>query len=212
MKIGLVGKPSSGKSTFFKASTLAEVDIAPYPFTTIARNEGIGFVKVECADKFFKVQCNPRFGFCINHIRFVPVDMLDVAGLVPGAHEGKGMGNQFLDDLRQADVLIHVIDISGSTNEKGEPVAPGSYDPENDIKFLEEELDYWYAGILKKGWDKFAREVQQTHKEVHKALGNQLTGLGVNENMVEDIIKKNGLDSKPVLYLSDSLANWLSVD
>jgi len=206
MLIGIVGKANVGKSTFFKAATLAEVEIANYPFATIKPNHGTGYVKVECADKHFDVKCNPRFGYCINHVRFVPVDMLDVAGLVPGAHEGKGMGNQFLDDLRQADVLIHVVDISGSTNEKGEPVNPGEYDPINDIRFLEEELDYWYLNILKKGWEKFAKEVQQTNKELHKALAKQLSGIGVNEDMVEEQIRKLELNpSKPIEWSEDEL-------
>lgn len=118
MLIGWVGKPSSGKSTLFKATTLAEVEIANYPFTTIKPNNGIGFVKVPCAEKFFNTKCNPREGYCLDGNRFVPVNLVDVAGLVPGAHEGKGMGNQFLNDLSQADALVHVVDISGSTNEK----------------------------------------------------------------------------------------------
>ena len=119
MLIGLVGKPSVGKSTFFKAATLAEVEIASYPFTTIKPNHGVGYVKVDCIDKEFNVQCNPNHGFCINHKRFVPIDLMDVAGLVPGASEGKGLGNQFLDDLRQADVFIHIVDVSGTTDEVG---------------------------------------------------------------------------------------------
>ena len=83
MLIGIVGKPSSGKSTFFKAATLAEVEIANYPFTTIKPNHGTGFVKVKCVDRELGVKCNPRFGYCLNGKRFVPVDLLDVAGLVP---------------------------------------------------------------------------------------------------------------------------------
>ncbi len=196
MLIGIVGKPSCGKSTFFKAATLAEAEIANYPFTTIDPNRAVGYVKVDCADKDFGVQCNPRFGYCLHHKRFVPVDMLDVAGLVPGAHKGLGRGNEFLDDLRQADVLIHVVDISGSVNEKGEPVDALTYDPANDITFLEEELDYWYLGILKKGWDKFARTVQQEKSEIHKALAKQLSGLGVDEDMIATAISKLSLNKE----------------
>jgi ribosome-binding ATPase YchF (GTP1/OBG family) len=196
MLIGLVGKPSAGKSTFFKAATLAEVEIANYPFTTIKPNEGVGFVKIECVDKEFKVKCDPRNGYCLKNQRFVPVKLIDVAGLVPGAHKGLGRGNQFLDDLRQADVLIHVVDISGSTNEKGEPVEAGSHDPAEDVKFLEEELDMWYLGILKKGWEKFARTVIQEKRDIQAALGKQLSGLKVTEEMVGDIINKLGLDKE----------------
>lgn len=200
MIIGLVGKPSAGKSTFFRAATLAEAEIANYPFTTIEKNEGIGFVKVDCADKDFDVQCNPRFGYCLDHKRFVPIQIIDVAGLVPGAHEGKGKGNQFLDDLRQADVLIHVVDMSGSIDANGRPVDMGSYDPVKDIEFLEEEIDLWYFGILKKGWQKFARQIKQESLEIHKALAKQLSGLKVTENMVEDSIKK--------LSLGEDIEGW----
>src|SRR3989344_369050 len=134
-KIGLVGKPSAGKSTFFKASTLADVAIASYPFTTIKPNHGTGYVRVKCADRDFNKQCNPRFGSCLNGTRFVPVELVDVAGLVPGASEGKGMGNQFLSDLNQADLLIHIVDASGTTNEKGKTLAEGNHDPSKDILF-----------------------------------------------------------------------------
>ncbi len=190
MLIGLVGKPSAGKSTFFRAATLAAAEIANYPFTTIKPNSGIGHVRVECVDKEFGKQCNPRMGFCARGTRYVPVQVIDVAGLVPDAHLGKGKGNQFLDDLRQADVLIHVVDISGSVNAYGEPVEAGSYDPLNDIRFLELEIDLWYYSILEKGWERFARTVQQEKQEVHRAIGTQLSGLGVNEKMAEDVIKK----------------------
>ena len=196
MIVGIVGKPSCGKSTFFKASSLAEAEIANYPFTTIEANQGVGYVKIECVDKEFNKQCNPRFGYCLKGNRFVPVDLIDVAGLVPGAHKGHGRGNQFLDDLRQADVLIHVIDISGSTNEKGEAVETGSYDPAEDINFLETELDMWYLGILKKGWEKFARTVIQEKKQIHVALGKQLSGLKVTEKMVEEVIEEIGLNKE----------------
>lgn len=198
MLIGVVGKPNCGKSTFFKASTLAEIEIANYPFVTIKPNHGIGYVRIECADKDFDVQCNPRDGHCVDHIRFIPIEMMDVAGLVPGAYEGKGMGNQFLDDLRQADVLIHVIDVSGSTNEKGEPVDANTYDPAKDIRFLEFELDMWYYGIIQKVWTRFSRQIKQEHQQVDKAIAKQFSGLKADEVMVKEIIKKLGLDQKDI--------------
>ena len=203
MLIGIVGKPSCGKSTFFKAQTLANVEIANYPFTTIKPNHGTGYVRVDCVDKEFNVKCNPRFGYCIDSKRFVPVELLDVAGLVPGAHEGKGMGNQFLDDLSKADVLIHVVDIGGTTNEKGEPIEPGGYDPANDIRFLEEELDYWILRLIKKGWDKFSRTVHQTHDVLHKAIARHLTGLGVTEELVDEVINSLNLKDKPIIEWTD---------
>src|SRR3989338_4377081 len=206
MLIGVVGKPSVGKSTFFKAATLAEAEIASYPFTTIKPNEGVGYVKVKDPARDFGKVSHPKNGFVVQGSRFIPVQMLDVAGLVPGAHEGKGMGNQFLDDLRQADVLIHVIDVSGSTNEKGDAVPAGSYDPANDVTFLEEELDMWYLGILKKGWEKFARTVMQEKLHIHLALGKQLSGLKVTETMVEDAINELQLDvSKPIGWTDKDL-------
>lgn len=200
MLIGLVGKPSAGKSTFFRAATLAEAEIANYPFTTIKPNSGVGYVKIECVDKEFGKQCNPRTGFCINHVRFVPAQILDVAGLVPEAHLGKGRGNQFLDDLRQADVLIHVIDVSGGLNAHGEPVDVGSYDPAKDVEFLEVELDMWYLGIITKGWEKFARTVQQEGIHVQKALAKQLSGLGGTEEMIAEAIA--------TLQLPASVMQW----
>ncbi len=197
MIVGVVGKTNCGKSTFFKATTLAEVEIADRPFVTLKPNQGVGYVKINCVDKEFNKQCNPQFGFCLENKRFVPVKLIDVAGLVPGAHKGLGRGNEFLSDLNQADVLVHILDISGSTNEKGENVKPLSYDPLKDIKFLEEELDMWYFGLLKKGWDKFSKSVKNEAHEIKISLAKQLTGLKVNEDMIEKSIKKLKLTHHP---------------
>ncbi len=190
MLIGIVGKPSVGKSTFFKSMTLAEVEIANYPFTTIKPNTGAGHVKIkDVAQEISDKKANPREGFVLGEYRFVPVELMDVAGLVPGAYEGKGMGNKFLDDLNQANALINVIDVSGSTNEKGEPVDALSYDPAEDIKFLELELDMWFLGILKKGWEKFSRTIKYENKSIVQPLAKQLSGLRVTEDMVKDVIR-----------------------
>ncbi|MEM5785249.1 MAG: redox-regulated ATPase YchF [Candidatus Aenigmatarchaeota archaeon] len=206
MQIGLVGKPSSGKSTFFKALTLSDVAIAPYPFTTIKPNIGVGYVKIECIEKEFNVKCNPRYGYCINGQRFVPVEVIDVAGLVPGAHLGKGLGNQFLNDLNQADALIHIVDISGSTNEKGEPVPPFTYDPLNDIKFLEEEIDLWYFGILKRNWNKISRQAEQVKFDIETLISEQMCAFKVKKEMVKNIIDKLDLNKiKPSLWKDEKI-------
>ncbi|MDD5022983.1 MAG: redox-regulated ATPase YchF [Candidatus ainarchaeum sp.] len=196
MLIGLVGKPSSGKSTFFQAITSTVVERAAYPFTTIKPNRGVGYVEVECVDKEFNVQCNPRTGFCKNSRRFVPVELLDVAGLVPGAHEGKGLGNKFLDDLRQADILIHIVDASGSTNEKGEAVSPGSHDPCADIKFLEEELNYWIMDIFNRNLNKLIRE--QNTKKLEEILSEQFAGLQISKEAISKTLKTLGLEEQKI--------------
>jgi|SRR3989344_1769791 len=210
MFIGLFGKPSVGKSTFFKAATLAEVEIANYPFTTLKPQEGVAYVKIECLDKEFNAQCQPRTGFCIQHKRFIPIKLTDIPGLIEGSAEGFGRGNEFLADIAPADALIHIIDASGSTNEKGESVKPLSHDPCKDVKFLERELDMWYFGIMKKGWDKFARTVQQENQNIKKALSKQLSSLKVTEKIVEDVIKKLNLTHHPLEWSETDLKNIAS--
>lgn len=190
MLIGLFGGPSKGKSTFFRAATLAEAAIAAYPFTTIKSQEGVAFVKVDCAEKEFNVKCNPRFGYCLDGNRFVPVRLMDVPGLIQGSHKGLGRGNAFLDDLRQADLLIHIIDISGSTNENGEAVDPLSYDPLNDVILLEKEIDLWFFGILNKEWNKFIKQVQLEKNEIDRAIAKQFSGLNVSEDIVNEAFKR----------------------
>ena len=143
MQLGLIGKPNVGKSTFFKAATLRDVEIADYPFTTISPNVGVAHASTECP----KPGCMPRKGSCIGGTRFIPVKLYDVAGLVPGAHQGKGLGNQFLDDARRAQVLIMVVDTSGKTDKEGNE---GQGSPVEDVKFIEDEFDHWTAGIVKK--------------------------------------------------------------
>ncbi|MBN2478511.1 redox-regulated ATPase YchF [Candidatus Micrarchaeota archaeon] len=203
MLIGLVGKPSCGKSTFFQAITDIPVARANYPFTTIEPNHGVAYIRIECVDKEFNTQCNPRTGFCIEHNRFVPVEVMDVAGLVPGAHEGKGLGNQFLDDLRQADLLIHVVDASGSTNEKGEPVPRGSYDPVKDVEFLEEEINLWFKGILGKNWNKLVREHRSKNSKIEDTLSQLLSGLGIDKTAVIKSLKQLNLNEKNLEQWTD---------
>jgi hypothetical protein len=193
MLIGLVGKPSCGKSTFFKAATLANVEIASYPFTTIKPNHGIGYVRVKALCKELKTKCSPRTGFCSGETRFVPIELMDVAGLISGASKGKGLGNQFLDDLRQADLFIHIVDVSGTTDSEGKECEPGGGNPSEDVKMLENELDLWYMGILKKAWKSFTRALKNSKADFSKAVAKQFSGLKVKEDDVKAVLLKTGL-------------------
>jgi len=208
MLLGLVGKPSVGKSTFFKAATLAEVEIASYPFTTIKPNHGVGYVKVDCIDKEFNTKCNPTRGFCINHKRFVPIDLMDVAGLVKGASEGKGLGNQFLDDLRGADVFIHIVDVSGTTDSEGKQTE--NYNPIEDIELLEDELNKWFFNILFKAWKGFARTAELAKVKFSEGVAKQFSGLKVKEEQVKDVLLKANLPEHASTWNNEQLMKFAS--
>jgi ribosome-binding ATPase YchF (GTP1/OBG family) len=201
--VGLIGKTNVGKSTFFSAATLVDVEIANRPFVTIEPNVGMAYVKTLCVHNEFKVKCNPRNSICIGDYRFIPIKLVDVAGLIPGAHEGRGLGNKFLDDLRKADVLIHIIDASGSTNEEGVPVEPGSRDPEEDIKFVEDEINEWFISIIKKDWEKFARITDLGNKDPIDALLSKLSGLSINREQIIQSLKESKLENVKFMQWSE---------
>lgn len=205
MEVGVVGKPNVGKSTFFSAATLAKAEIASYPFTTIEANRGVMYVRAKCPHIEFNTQCNPRNSHCENGTRLVPVEAIDVAGLVPDAHKGKGLGNKFLDDLRQASALIHIVDASGATDSEGNPGEVGSHDPMEDVEFLEREINYWIKGILFKDWHKLSKQIDMSGTKVERVFAEKLTGLGITEGMIHAALRDSDLSEKTTQWSEDDL-------
>ncbi len=209
--VGVVGKPNVGKSTFFSAATLAHVSIANYPFTTIKPNLGVGYVRTPCVCRDFNVTDSPGNSTCVNGIRLVPVELVDCAGLVPGAWQGRGLGNQFLDEIRQADALIHIVDAAGSTDSEGKPCDPGTHDPREDVRFLERELDMWILQIVKKEWDRAVRRVEGAKEDLLPILEEKLTGLGIRKDHLISAQNKAGLNfEKPSAWSDDDLLRVIS--
>lgn len=196
MLIGLLGKPSSGKTTFLNAACLTSYKMADYPFTTIEAQPGTAYVRVKCVCKELGVADNPRNSVCIDGIRYVPINMLDVAGLVPDAWRGKGLGNKFLDDLRRADALIHVVDASGTTDAEGRRVEPGTWNPVEDVRFLEREVAMWFTQIIMRDWRRLTGRVRAERIQFAELMSERLSGLKINKEHVILAVKNAELESK----------------
>jgi ribosome-binding ATPase YchF (GTP1/OBG family) len=194
MLIGLLGKTNVGKTTFFNAATMLNAQVADHPFTTIEPNVGVAYARTRCVCKEFNVKDNPKRSLCIDGNRFIPVKMIDVAGLVPDAHKGRGLGNKFLDDARQADALIHVVDASGSTDNEGRPCAIGMNDPLNDIQFVELEFDLWLTSIVSRDWAKNAKEAEHRGIKFEHLLAKRLSGLSISEPVIVNVLQEVSKD------------------
>ncbi|MHA1298175.1 MAG: redox-regulated ATPase YchF [Candidatus Helarchaeota archaeon] len=209
MLIGIVGKPNCGKTTFLNAACLTTAKVADYPFTTIEPNLGTAYVRTPCVCKELNVKDNPKNSICLNGTRLIPIELLDVAGLVPGAWEGKGLGNKFLDDLRRADALIHVVDASGSTDAEGKLTKPGSWDPIEDIKFLEYEIVMWITNLLKRDWHKFTRKIEVERLSFVDMMAQRLSGLSINKSHINTALKNAKLiGTKPNKWDDGQIYNF----
>jgi ribosome-binding ATPase YchF (GTP1/OBG family) len=209
MLIGLIGKANVGKSTFFNAATELTAQAANYPFTTIKPNLGVSYARVKCVCREFGVQDNPVHSMCVDGNRFIPIKLIDVAGLVPGAHSGRGLGNKFLDDARQADALIHVVDASASTDSEGKSVSVGVGDPLYDVKFVEDEFELWLASIISRDWNKVAREAESQAQKLENMLSKRLSGLAIGEVHIVKALEEMGLrNKKATLWKEEDIINF----
>ncbi len=181
MKIGIIGRTNVGKSTLFKALTLEEVEIEDRPFTTIEPNKGVGYVNVICPEKDFNVKCTPHNAPCIDGIRFVPINIIDVAGLVEGASEGKGLGNKFLNDIMQADAIIEVIDISGNTDSSGNKTK--DFDPAIDVEMVDNEIKRWIASII-------SRSRYLGKEDLSDVIFKNVSGINIKYSTVKEVVKE----------------------
>jgi len=201
LSVALAGKPNAGKSTFYTAATESEVDVGNYPFTTIDANRGVSYVRTDCPCLDREERCGDEH--CRDGKRYVPVELLDVAGLVPGAHEGRGLGNQFLDELTNADVILNVVDASGGTNEEGEPVEIGDHDPVEDVDFVETELDLWLASIVDRNWEAVERASRSPEFDLDEELTDMLTGVGATPKDVATVLREMSYPEDPIAWTDD---------
>jgi len=211
--IGIIGKPSAGKSTFLNAACMTHVKVSELPFTTIDPNKGIAYVKTNCMCKKLNLKDNPKNSICIEGNRFIPVNLLDVAGLVPDAHKGKGLGNKFLTDLSKADILIHILDISGELDKTGKRITLGENDPYEDIIFLEKEINLWFKEIIERSdWIKFLKSYSREKTKFIEALYKRLSGVRVKKKHIILAIKNSGLENKdPINWTDDDLYDFSKI-
>ncbi len=194
IKIGLIGKTNTGKTTFFNSATLMSAEISNYPFTTKQPVLGNAHAITHCVHKEFNLKDNPKNSGCIDGWRFIPVELVDLPGLIKGAWEGKGLGNQFLTIAAQSDALLHVVDASGSIDASGKIAEPGTGDPVADVADIEEELVMWYLKLLEANRDKISRAIGSGASNTVTAITEVFRGIGVREDHVKLALAQNNLN------------------
>lgn len=194
IKIGLIGKTNTGKTTFFNAATLGSAEISNYPFVTKQPNVGNASAITLCVHKELGVLDSPRNSKCIDGWRFIPIELVDLPGLIKGAWEGKGLGNQFLSIAAQSDALLHIVDASGSIDASGKIAEAGTGDPVADIADIEEEVIMWYLKLLEGNYDKISRSVNSSN-DIVSSITEIFRGIGVREDHVKYALRVNELEN-----------------
>jgi len=202
--VGVIGKTNVGKTTFFNAATLLNAKISTYPFATKIPNRGPAYVQTACVCREFNLKDNPLNSACIEGSRFIPIELIDVPGLIQGAHLGRGLGTRFLDVAMTSDTLLHIVDASGSINEEGKIVEPGKGDPLKDYYEIEKELTLWFKSFIKQRNKRVLRIMKAKKWDLPKALASILEGVRIGPDMVLTTLETNNLVEKPFDRWSDS--------
>ncbi|RDJ30906.1 MAG: redox-regulated ATPase YchF [Crenarchaeota archaeon] len=197
IKIGLIGKTNTGKTTFFNAATLSSEEVSSYPFTTKKPVSGIANAITLCVHPEFNVHDNPNNSKCVDGWRYIPIELIDLPGLIKDAWKGKGLGNQFLSIAAQSDALLHVVDASGGIDSTGQISEVGSGDPISDFADIEEELIMWYQKIFEGNRDKISKLVK-SETDLIDALTDLYRGIGVTKSHVKDTLRISELEEKEV--------------
>lgn len=206
----MVGKPNVGKSTLFSALTMVDVPIANYPFTTKKPNRGVTYLRFNCVCSELGVKDSPRNSLCIGGVRLIPIQIIDCPGIVPQAHLGRGLGLQFLDEIRQASALIVVADASGGTDSEGNMVEPGTHDPVEDVRLVEREITEWLLSIISRDWPRIARAAEAKQASLAEECARVFSGLGIEKKHVESAITKTGLNpSHPTSWKQEEMRRFI---
>jgi ribosome-binding ATPase YchF (GTP1/OBG family) len=195
IKIGLIGKTNTGKTTFFNAATLSSEEISSYPFTTKKPISGISHAITLCVHPEFKVEDNPNNSKCVDGWRYIPIELIDLPGLIKDAWKGKGLGNQFLSIAAQSDALLHVVDASGGIDSAGQISEVGTGDPISDFADIEEELIMWYLKILEGNREKVSKAISGGTDTID-AITDLYRGIGVKTSHVKDALQLIELSEK----------------
>jgi len=195
IRLGLIGKTNTGKTTFFNAATLSSEQISSYPFTTKKPISGVSNAITLCVHPEFKVKDNPNNSKCVDGWRYIPIEIIDLPGLIKDAWKGKGLGNQFLSIAAQSDALLHVVDASGGIDSTGQISEAGTGDPISDFADIEEELVMWYQKILEGNREKISKSIKRG-TDIIEAITDLYRGIGVKKIHVNDALRSTGLNEK----------------
>ncbi|MEM3522726.1 MAG: redox-regulated ATPase YchF [Candidatus Bathyarchaeia archaeon] len=198
IKIGIIGKTNAGKTTFFNAATSLYAEVSTYPFTTKKPNIGKAYVQTICACKELKVKDNPVNSLCVDGWRFIPIELIDLPGLIKDAWRGKGLGIQFLSVAAQADALLHIVDASGSIDKEGRLGRPGIGNPVLDVYDIEEEMTMWFMSNLERNMEKILKRIEKAKIPLEKAFFEVLAGLKVKIEHVKEALNTLNLNDKEI--------------